>query len=80
MCSEGGRSSQSQGRTEANDGEIRVSHCQIDARETEVEVEDEEKAFGLTGVVLSEWCLWTKQEDQRAKAGVESFLVKRFLR
>lgn len=44
-----------------------MSFILSDARETEVEVEDEEKAFGLTGVVLSEWCLWTKQKDQRLR-------------
>lgn len=61
-----GRSSErgegrSQRRKEVDEGGISVSYCQV----PEKQVEDEGKAFGFTGVVLGEWCSWTRQNTSR---------------
>lgn len=62
MCCKGGalrdkgkkpRKGKSQRRKEANEGEIRISYSQMPKKQ----VGDVGKAFGLIGVVLSEWCL-----------------------
>lgn len=55
------REGRSQGRKEVDEGGISVSYCQV----PEKQVEDEGKAFGFTGVVLGEWCSWTRQNTSR---------------